>query len=215
MPVTAVVFDLDYTLAVPERDRQTLLDETAKAVGVPRVSRESYLDAHRRNLTSETREPIFAELLDDEASANAAAETYRNAIGDALVPIEGAESMITDLERTYRVGLLTDGPVCAQQAKLDALGWNDLFDSVVITGSLVAGKPDERAFRAIIEALSADADETVYVGDRPEIDVAGARDAGLRAIHVIDNGETAPEADATVERDALAVDLPGLLDALG
>ena len=59
----AVVFDLDYTLAVPERDRATILAEAAQAAGAPPLSREAYLEAHRRNLTRETREPIFADLL--------------------------------------------------------------------------------------------------------------------------------------------------------
>jgi putative hydrolase of the HAD superfamily len=214
MSVSAVAFDLDYTLAVPERDRQTLLDEATAAVGAPRLSRETYLDAHRRNLTSETREAIFADLLDDdEPSPAALADAYRETIGDALVPVEGAEALVADLRESYRVGLLTDGPVRAQRAKLDALGWTELFDAVVVTGSLDAGKPDERAFRAITDALSTSAAETVYVGDHPELDIAGAHAAGLRTVQVTDDDPTA-EADAAVERSALAARLPGLVESL-
>jgi putative hydrolase of the HAD superfamily len=213
MRVSAVAFDLDYTLAIPERDRQTLLDEATAAVGAPRLSRETYLDAHRRNLTSETREAIFADLLDDEEPSPAAlADAYRETIGDALVPVEGVEALVADLRESYRVGLLTDGPVRAQRAKLDALGWSGLFDAVVVTGTLAAGKPDERAFRAVIDELSASAAETVYVGDHPEIDIAGAHAAGLRTIHVTD-GEPAAEADAAVERSALAAQLPSLIES--
>ena len=65
MTVTAVAFDLDYTLTIPERDRQALLDEASAAVDGPALSREAYLDAHRRNLTNRTREPIFEDLLAD------------------------------------------------------------------------------------------------------------------------------------------------------
>ncbi|GAA0454728.1 HAD family hydrolase [Halococcus dombrowskii] len=213
MPVSAVAFDLDYTLAVPERDRQTLLDEATAAVGAPRLSRETYLDAHRRNLTSETREAIFAELLDeDDPSPAALADAYREAIGDALVPVDGVETLVADLQESYRVGLLTDGPVRAQRSKLDALGWTELFDVVVVTGSLDAGKPDERAFRSVTDELSTRADETVYVGDHPDIDIAGAHAAGLRTVHVTD-GEPIAEADGAVERGALAAQLPGLIES--
>jgi putative hydrolase of the HAD superfamily len=213
MPVSAVAFDLDYTLAVPERDRQTLLDEATAAVGAPRLSRETYLDAHRRNLTNETREAIFADLLDDEESSPAAlADAYRETIGDALVPVEGVETLVSDLRESYRVGLLTDGPVRAQRAKLDALGWTELFDAVVVTGTLAAGKPDERAFRAVIDELATSAAETIYVGDHPEIDIAGAHAAGLRTVQVTDD-EPAAEADAAVERSALAAQLPGLIES--
>ncbi len=214
MPISAVAFDLDYTLAVPERDRQTLLDEATAAVGAPRLSRETYLDAHRRNLTNETREAIFADLLDDdEPSPAALADAYRETIGDALVPVEGIEALVAGLRESYRVGLLTDGPVRAQRAKLDALGWTDLFDAVVVTGTLAAGKPDERAFRAVIDELSSTAAETVYVGDHPDIDIAGAHAAGLRTVQVTD-GEPAEEADATVARSALAAELPSLIESL-
>ena len=217
MTVTAVAFDLDYTLTIPERDRQALLDEASAAVDGPALSREAYLDAHRRNLTNRTREPIFEDLLadhDTDASAAALADTYRDAITDALVPVAGVEALVRELREEYRVGLLTDGPVRAQRAKLDALGWEDLFDAIVITGSLDAGKPDARTFRAELDALGTTADETVYVGDSAELDVAGAHAAGLRAIHVLSNGEASPEADATIARDALAERLPGVVAGL-
>ncbi|WP_435076484.1 HAD family hydrolase [Halococcus sp. AFM35] len=214
MSVSAVAFDLDYTLAVPERDRQTLLDEATAAVGAPRLSRETYLDAHRRNLTNETREAIFADLLDeDEPSPAALADAYRETIGDALVPVERVEALVARLRESYRVGLLTDGPVHAQRAKLDALGWTGLFDAVVVTGTLAAGKPDERAFQAVIDELSSTATETVYVGDHPDIDIAGAHAAGLRTVQVTD-GEPAEEADASVSRSALAAELPSLIESL-
>ena len=217
MAIRAVAFDLDYTLAIPERDRQTLLDEASEAVDGPTLSREAYLDAHRRNLTNRTREPIFEDLLadhDTDASAAVLADTYRDAITDAIVPVAGAEALARELREEYRVGLLTDGPVRAQRAKLNALGWEDLFDAIVITGSLDAGKPDARTFRAELDALGTTADETVYVGDSAELDVAGAHAAGLRAIHVLSNGAASPAADAAIERDALAERLPGVVAEL-
>lgn len=216
MPVTAVAFDLDYTLAIPTRDRQTLLDEATAAVGAPRFSREAYLDAHRRHLTNETREAIFADLLGEgsDVSPAALADAYRDAIREALVPVVGVETLVTHLKETYPVGLLTDGPIRAQQSKLDALGWADLFDTVVITGSLDAGKPDERTFRKLLDGLASTPEETVYVGDHPEADIEGAHAAGLHTIQVVDENEEIPEADATIERAALADDLPALIEQL-
>ena len=63
MTVNAVGFDLDYTLAVPERARSRLLADAVDAGGSPAITREAYLEAHRRNLTGETRAPIFEDLL--------------------------------------------------------------------------------------------------------------------------------------------------------
>lgn len=96
----AVVFDLDYTLAVPTRDRATLLSEATTVADAPSLSREEYLAAHRRNLTRETREPIFADLLaelETDADPAAVADAYRETIADALEPLPGVESMLADL----------------------------------------------------------------------------------------------------------------------
>lgn len=216
--IEAVGFDLDYTLAVPDRDREALLAEAADRVGAPEVSRESYLEAHGAHLATETRTPIFEAVLPGEAdaSAGAFARAYREAVEDALVPVSGAAELVSELRRRYRVGVLTDGPTRAQRGKLEALGWSDLFDAVVVTGPLPAGKPDARAFDAVVAALDAPAGRTAYVGDLPEADVRGASDAGLRAVQVVYEGgpEPDPSADAVVERDRLAAELPAVLDGL-
>jgi len=121
----AVVFDLDYTLAVPQRDRATILEDATTATGAPSLTRDAYLAAHRRNLTTETREPIFADLLADSESDTdpaAVATAYRETIADDLEALPGVEAMLADLRGEYRVGLLTNGPVRAQRDKLETLG---------------------------------------------------------------------------------------------
>ncbi|PSP88222.1 HAD family hydrolase [Halobacteriales archaeon QS_4_69_34] len=221
MALAAVVFDLDDTLAVTERDRATLLEEATAAVGAPPIARGEYLDAHGRDLGRETREPIFAALLDgrEEGSDGTASATpatlataYREAVEGALAPVPGAAALVRELRTEYRVGLLTDGPVAAQEGKLAALGWADLFEAVVVTGVLDAGKPDGRAFQAVLDALGTSAAETVHVGDHPEHDVRGAKAAGLLAVQVLaESDEADPAANAAVERDRLAGRLPDVL----
>jgi putative hydrolase of the HAD superfamily len=220
MPPTAVAFDLDDTLAVPTRDRQAILSEAARAVGAPPLSRAAYLDAHADCLTAETREPIFAALLADHgdtaASPAALARAYRELTAEALRPVPGVERLLADLRSDYRVGLLTNGPVVAQGDKLRELGWSGGFDAELVTGSLAAGKPDPRAFEALLAELGTDPAETVYVGDDVRADVEGAAAAGLRPVQVVFPGSADPHPDAvaTVERDALPSTLPAVLDGL-
>lgn len=215
MTISAVIFDFDYTLTVPARPRQTVLDESTQAVGAPDMSREEYLEAHSRHLDSDTRVPIFAELLseDSDVDPEALADAYREKVADSLEAIEGVPGLLADLREEYALGLLTNGPADAQQSKLDRFDWVDSFDAIVITGHLEAGKPDERAFRAVLDALDVASEEAVYVGDDPEADVEGAKSAGLTAVQVLFEGgpEPHPDADAHVERDSLATDLPELL----
>jgi len=213
MEPTAVVFDLDNTLAVTRRDRQTLLDEATDAADVRPIDRAEYLAAHGEDLASETRAPIFDSII-DEGDPGAVAASYRDAIRRDLAPVDGAESLVRDLRTDYRVGLLTDGPMRAQHDKLEHLGWTDLFDAAVVTGSLPAGKPDERAFRAILDALDVEPAETVFVGDNPTADIEGAAAAGLVTVQVLRDGETpSAAAHATVSAESLVEELRGLLAA--
>ncbi len=216
MPVRAVGFDLDDTLAVPERDRESILREAARAADETRTpDREAYPRAHARNEAAETREPIFADLLADGDPA-AATRRYREATAEALVPVDGAMDLLDTLRAEYAVGLLTDGPARAQRSKLESLGWADRFDAVVITGDLGARKPRGRAFRELLAGLDADPAEAVYVGDDAERDVGGASEVGMRAVQVLGPGEDAdPRADAHVRREALATELPGVLRSFG
>lgn len=210
----AVVFDLDDTLAVTAGDRSALLRAAADRADVPLTfDREAYLDAHREHSGAESRLPVFESLVGPDAPE--LTRTYREAIGESIAPVEGAESVLADIRKRYRVGLLTDGPGETQRDKLRRLGWEDAFDAVVVTGPIGAPKPDRRAFEAIAAELGVDSAAAVYVGNDPERDIAGAAAAGFKTVQVCygDGPEPSPEADATIRREALA-SLPGLVEAL-
>jgi len=214
--IRAVGFDLDDTLAVTDVDRDVLLARAAEAAGVPSPpDREAYLEAHRRHSGAESREPVF-EALVGPADAAAFAAAYREAVGEALVPVEGAEAVVAELRARYRVGLLTDGPDDTQRDKLRRLGWADAFDAVVVTGAIGTPKPDPAAFAALLESLGVDAAEAVYVGDNPERDVSGAAAAGLWPVQVLYDGgpDPHPDAAATLPRSDLRA-LPGHIEGLG
>ncbi len=53
------------------------------------------------------------------------------------------------------------------------------------------GKPDAEAFAAVVERLGVAPERSVFVGDDPEADVAGAIRAGLQAIHFVAYRRTA------------------------
>ena len=221
--IRAVGFDLDETLAVPQRDRSTLLSEAIRSVDaedlLAGLTREAYLEAHREHSGARTREAVFAALVEEHTDEDETVDparltaAYRRVVEESLVPVEGAVDLIGALRETYRVGLLTDGPVRTQRGKLETLGWTTLFDAVVVTGDLPKPKPDARTFRRLLEVLDASPDEAVFVGDHPEADVAGASAAGLYAVQVCYPGgpDPHPDADATVNREELADRLPDVV----
>lgn len=65
---------------------------------------------------------------------------------------------------------------------LEVAGLRDYFDVVIDSGLVGIEKPDPRIFQAALEALAVSAEEAIYVGDLYEIDVVGARSAGIEAV---------------------------------
>ena len=83
--------------------------------------------------------------------------------------------------RGFRLAVVSnsDGRVEALLESLELRRW---FEFVVDSGTAGVEKPDPRIFRIALERMGVDPHEAVYVGDLYEIDVVGARAAGMRAI---------------------------------
>lgn len=91
--------------------------------------------------------------------------------------------------------VLTNGDQQQQEAKLVTIGLMDLCGPVFASRALGVGKPDRRAYEAVLNGLGVHAEEAVMVGDNYDLDVLAARAAGLRAIH-LDRGGTHPTPDS-------------------
>jgi len=84
----------------------------------------------------------------------------------------------------WRIGVLTNGSTVQQNAKLTAIGLAGLVDVVSTSEALGFSKPAPEAYHLTCEALGADPAETLMIGDNLELDVLGARAAGLSAEHL-------------------------------
>lgn len=69
-----------------------------------------------------------------------------------------------------------------QRIKLRALGLDAVFDAVLISGELGTAKPDPVIFRTACAVLGVHPSSAVHVGDRLDLDVEGARAAGLHGV---------------------------------
>ncbi|WP_330332832.1 HAD family hydrolase [Streptomyces sp. NBC_00536] len=91
-------------------------------------------------------------------------------------------SVLDALADDYRHGLLSNSSATAQEPKMRHLGLRDRFEVLVCAEELGVSKPEAAAFLAACDALGLAPEEVAYVGDQPEIDARGARDAGLTAV---------------------------------
>jgi putative hydrolase of the HAD superfamily len=65
---------------------------------------------------------------------------------------------------------------------LDAAGYAGMFDAVVDSHIVGVRKPDPRIFHLALERLGVAAQRAVHLGDVPQLDVAGAKAAGVAPI---------------------------------
>jgi putative hydrolase of the HAD superfamily len=192
--IRAVLFDLDDTL-YPERQ---FVDGGFRAVarflagpgGRPEGSLVDRLwELHQRDGRGRLFDTLLDELGlgDDRDLVPACLLVYRTH-ATRLTPFPGVEALLDGLRhRGIRTGIVTDGNAAVQSRKVAGLG--DVaarIDVVVLTDALGPGfaKPSPVAFRVAGRLLDVAPRDTIYVGNDPRKDFAGARAAGLRTIRI-------------------------------
>ena len=87
------------------------------------------------------------------------------------------QPMLEILAKTFTLGVITNG-----NADVRRLGLADYFAFALCAEDLGIGKPDPAPFVEALRRARVDAGSAVHVGDHPRDDIAGAQQAGMRAI---------------------------------
>jgi putative hydrolase of the HAD superfamily len=119
-----------------------------------------------------------------------------------------------------RVGVLSNTvwPRAWHEEIFERDGLTHLIDGAVYTSEIAWTKPAPQAFQAAMRAVGVgEPGRCVFVGDRLFDDIYGARNAGMRAVHLPHSdiplaqvGHTLGEPDAVIQRLA---DLPSVIEA--
>ncbi|WBU36835.1 HAD family hydrolase [Homoserinibacter sp. YIM 151385] len=121
-------------------------------------------------------------------------------------------------EAGMRIGLITNGELTFQMAKVRAIELEAHLEHVVASGEVGVAKPDPRIFHLACAVFGVEPHEACYVGDRLRTDAIGAADAGLTGVWIDRPGVAAPEdLAAAAEAGAHVIrtldELPPLLGA--
>ena len=119
----------------------------------------------------------------DHPIVSEAVEAYFSGLLDHCQPIPGTIRMLEKLKTGYSLGLLsnfTHPP--AVHGLLDRLGFRVHFKFILISGELGYRKPHPNTFVHLIERFGVEKETILYVGDDPEPDIIGARNAGLNPV---------------------------------
>jgi putative hydrolase of the HAD superfamily len=185
--ICAVLFDLDGTLydrdAAILRMAEEQFEEFQDELGVLKhefVERLLKLDGHGHNRIPHLHHVLAQELGFDGGVADRLEEYFRcHYPSQCRLSQDTLETLSSLRASGQTLGLVTNGPTQWQTRKLECMGIASLFDAILISEAEGIQKPDPQIFRRAVERCSSIASETMFVGDHPEIDIQGAKGAGL------------------------------------
>jgi putative hydrolase of the HAD superfamily len=131
------------------------------------------------------------------------------------VPKSGAGQTLLELKRRgYRLGIISnslsslDIPRC-----LDAFGWKDLFEVMVLSSDVKCRKPAPEIFWEATSKMDLEPAHCAYIGNRISRDVVGCKQAGFSLGLIIESpsGPRPDEQDQSTQPDFLIHDLSELL----
>lgn len=98
---------------------------------------------------------------------------------EAVVTLEGMR------DRARKLGIISNTgrtPGTALRLVLERLGILSYFDKTIFSDEAGYRKPDRRIFNLAASEFVAEIRQIVHIGDNPEADVWGAKQAGMRAV---------------------------------
>ena len=129
----------------------------------------------------------FLQVGFDEATAERLStelgDEYLSRLGRMSALVPGARELLTELRhRGFKIGILSNGFREVQHNKLHASGIAGMIDLVVLSDDIGINKPDRRLFDFAVSQAATSAERCLMIGDNPDTDIAGAKNAGWRAL---------------------------------
>ncbi len=206
-------FDLDHTLwDFDANARATLeqlhidLDLVSKGVHDFELFHKNYLQ-HNEKLWARYRngyikqeelrlKRMWLTLLDfkiaDEALARQLNELFLQLLPARTILFPDTKEVLQYLtNKGYQLHLITNGFEETQHSKLKYSGLNVFFKEIITSEGSNSLKPQKEIFAFAMAKAKASVTESIMIGDSLEVDIAGARNAGMDQVHV--NYNDAPQ----------------------
>jgi len=140
-------------------------------------------------------------------------KVYRNHVPKITLP-EDSRGILAELSTKYTLGLLTDGFLPAQRLKVQELGIEDYFQSIVYTEELGREfwKPSPAGFEKIMQDLNARPKDIVYIADNEKKDFIAPNKLGFSTVQLTRPARI--HTSSSHESDAAAQHITGQISQL-
>lgn len=110
--------------------------------------------------------------------------TLQELFVEAIAIDPKTSSFLAELSRSMPVGLVSNYP-CGKAIRrsLEKIGISDYLNPIVISGEVGYVKPHSSPFLAALNALDIPPEKVLFVGDRWDADMIGARNVGMKTCH--------------------------------
>jgi putative hydrolase of the HAD superfamily len=208
--ITTVLFDVYGTLIDihTEEQRDDIFENLSRFLEYrrifisARVLKELYFsELHQQFARSREKHPevdvarAFGHVLSDQGrtsdrlTAMLVTQLYRSLTRERFGLYSDTFWTLTDFRKGYRLGLVTDAQRLYACPELRSLRIEEFFDAVVISSDYGFRKPDPRLFHIALAALDSTPEETVYIGNKYETDLLGAKRAGCALAGLINQSD--------------------------
>lgn len=235
--IKAIYFDLDDTLCGYWDASRSALRQTFMESGLPYSAEEAisawkrafgtfskevktdrwyqhYLESGESTRTELMRRALSTLGVDNDSQAKLLADQYAKLRDAKLQLFEEADSVLYELHKHFRLGLITNGPADVQRQEINTLGIGHYFEHILIEGEFGLGKPEIEIFEAARIKQNLLPSEMLFVGNSFEHDVQGSKLAGWWSLWLNKTGEdnpgTHPQPDAEISNLLEVLDWLGL-----
>ena len=128
----------------------------------------------------------------DETLARQLSELFLQLLPSRTLLFPGTKEVLQYLlDKGYLLHIITNGFEKTQHGKLHNSGLNGYFKEIITSEGSNSLKPQKEIFEYALGRAGASVQESIMIGDSIEVDIMGAKNAGMDQVHV--NFNDAPQ----------------------
>lgn len=201
-----LLFDADNTLYDFQATEKAALGRLFGEYGISWSLVDIYHEGNRRcwrmfeegAMTIEELEParfrMFFEAIGIAEDPIEAGRLYSKYLGEEGIMLPGAIELLEKLYGRYSLSIVTNGIADVQRERIRRSDTGRFFDNVFISQEIGFSKPDPRFFSFVLNALGAEKESCLVIGDSLTSDIKGARDSGIDSVYISFSGDSTDEA---------------------